>query len=81
MVENQIIVYKQPQIGKVIKDLRAEMGLTQEELAAELGVVCPTVNRWENGRAQPSRLAIKSIQDQIIALGEKGQEIINRHSS
>ncbi|MBF0110999.1 MAG: helix-turn-helix transcriptional regulator [Magnetococcales bacterium] len=40
-----------------IKRLRTRMGMTQVALAKELGVSFPTINRWENGKAKPSRLA------------------------
>ena len=40
-----------------IKRLRARMGLTQVSLAERLGVSFPTVNRWENGKSQPSQLS------------------------
>ncbi|MBE9169921.1 helix-turn-helix transcriptional regulator [Pleurocapsales cyanobacterium LEGE 06147] len=50
---------KQPQIGCLIRALRQEMGLTQEQFAASVGVVYPSVNRWENGHAQPSPMALK----------------------
>jgi putative transcriptional regulator len=53
---------KQPEIGKLIRKLRLACGLTQEQLAASLGVVYPTVNRWENGHAQPSPLAMQKIE-------------------
>lgn len=41
-----------------IKALRKALGLTQESLAAEVGVAVSTVNRWEQGVAKPSRLAV-----------------------
>lgn len=40
--------------SKAIKVLRLKIMLTQEELAAELGVSFETVNRWENGKCEPS---------------------------
>lgn len=40
-----------------IKALRQRLGLTQEEFARKLGVSFPTVNRWERGHFNPSRLA------------------------
>jgi transcriptional regulator with XRE-family HTH domain len=40
-----------------IKRLRAKLGLTQINLAERLGVSFPTVNRWENGKSQPSQLS------------------------
>ena len=40
-----------------IKKVRVQLNLTQEELAHKLGVSFATVNRWENGSYNPSRLA------------------------
>jgi transcriptional regulator with XRE-family HTH domain len=37
----------------LVKDLRQRLGLTQEQLAHELGVTFSTVNQWENGRRRP----------------------------
>jgi len=31
----------------------------------------PTINRWENGRAKPSPLALKLIEDLARGLGER----------
>lgn len=36
-------------IGKVIRKYRKELNLTQEEMAARLGVTAPAVNKWEKG--------------------------------
>ena len=49
-------------VAKIIKDLRAAMGLTQEHFAAKVGVTFSTVNRWENGRGVPSPLAMRQIE-------------------
>lgn len=49
-------------IPKKIRDLRAALGLTQEQFAAKIGVTFSTVNRWENGKGKPSPLAMKQIQ-------------------
>jgi DNA-binding XRE family transcriptional regulator len=56
-------VINQPEIGKLICELCLETGLTQEQFAASLGVVYPTVNRWENGHAQPSPLAMQKMRN------------------
>ena len=40
-------------IGDVIKKCRKNKGLTQEEMAARLGVTAPAVNKWEKGNALP----------------------------
>jgi len=44
-----------------LKKIRQSHGWSQEDLARELGVSFATVNRWENGKTKPSRLA----QDKI----------------
>jgi len=44
--------------GEMVKCIRKQMGLTQEELAHELNVSFSTVNRWENGHRIPNKLAI-----------------------
>ena len=55
------------------------MGLTQEKLAARLGVTYPTINRWENGRAKPSPLAMKQIENLLRSLGNEGQRLRRKH--
>ncbi len=40
-----------------IKELRRQLGISQEDLARSLGVSLATVNRWENGQSKPSKLA------------------------
>ena len=47
--------------GSRIKELREQLGLTQEALAEVLGVSFATVNRWENGWTAPSKLALRQI--------------------
>lgn len=41
---------------KTIIKIRAEMGLSQQGLADILGVTFQTVNRWENGHFEPTKL-------------------------
>jgi putative transcriptional regulator len=50
---------KQPEVSKLIRELRQLTALTQEEFATLLGVAYGTINRWENGHMQPSPLALK----------------------
>jgi putative transcriptional regulator len=45
-----------------IKELRYRLGMTQEQFAVELGVTVSAVNRWENGKVQPSPLALKAME-------------------
>ena len=70
---------KQPQVGELIRSLRHELNLTQQQLSVELGVVTPTVNRWENGHSQPSPMALKLIEAKLTELGERGNELLENY--
>jgi DNA-binding transcriptional regulator YiaG len=63
-------------ISRLVRELRERTGLTQEKFAAKLGVTYPTINRWENGRAKPSPLALKQIEDLARHLGERGKDLL-----
>ena len=41
----------------LIKQIREHLNMSQTELAEQLNVTFATVNRWENGRAVPNKLA------------------------
>lgn len=43
--------------GMLIKRVRVELGLSQEQLARELNISFSTVNRWENRKSRPSQMA------------------------
>lgn len=79
MTMKLLLVTTQPEIGKLIRELRLETGLTQEKFAAQLGVTYPTVNRWENNRANPSPLAVEKIEKMVRRLGEHGQKLLAKH--
>ena len=45
-----------------VKAVRTALNLSQEELAHALGVSFATVNRWENGKTSPSKLAQRQFE-------------------
>ncbi len=73
------LVTDQPEIGKLIRELRIEIGLTQEEFGAALGFTYPTISRWENGWAKPSPLAIHKIERQLRQIGERRRDLLEQY--
>lgn len=47
----------------LIKQIRAYLNISQTEFAEQLNVTFQTVNRWENGRALPNKLAQSKMFD------------------
>ena len=66
----------QADIPRLVRALRERTGLTQEKFAAKLGVTFPTINRWENGRAKPSPLAMQKIEELLRSMGERGSDLL-----
>ena len=50
------------QAGSPINALRRRLKMSQEEFSHAIGVTVSTVNRWENGHIEPSRLARKAME-------------------
>lgn len=55
------MVTKTNSYPSLVKEIRKQLGLSQEDLARELGVSFATVNRWENGQVKPSKLAMAQL--------------------
>ncbi|MBR6646061.1 MAG: DUF3990 domain-containing protein [Clostridia bacterium] len=50
-------------MNTLIKQIRSYLNLSQTEFAQQLNVTFQTVNRWENGKVVPNRLAQSKIYD------------------
>ena len=50
------------EFSAVVKSVRTRLKMSQEGLARELGVSFATVNRWENSRTKPLRLAQRQFE-------------------
>ena len=68
---------RQANIPRLVRELRERTGLTQEKFAARLGVTFPTINRWENGRAKPSPLAMQKIEELLRSMGDRGSDLLD----
>ena len=69
----------QADIPRLIREIRDRTRLTQEKFAAKLGVTFPTINRWENGRAKPSPLAMQKIEELLRSMGDNGADLLKRY--
>ena len=61
-----------------IKYVRIKLGLSQEDLAHELGVSFATINRWENGNYMPDLSLLEPLSKELeISLNEllSGEDI------
>lgn len=50
-------------LGKIILELRKQKNVTQEDLAAELGVTAAAVSKWEHGNTLPDILMLSALAD------------------
>lgn len=50
-------------LGKILKQLRKERGLTQTELSKALGVSCSTISMYERGEREPATEMQEAIAD------------------
>ena len=66
--EGLIVAYDD--ISVLVKDLREHLGLTQEQLAHELGVTFSMVNQWENGRRRPHPFLRKRLLEMKASLDQ-----------
>lgn len=73
------IAINQPEVGKLIRELRLLTGLTQEQFAAVVGVTYPTVNQWENERSTPSPMAMRRIEEMVQEVGDQGQNLLVKY--
>ena len=50
-------------MNAIIKEIRSYTKLSQQEFADKLGVTFATINRWENAKAKPTKLAQAKLYD------------------
>ena len=59
------------EFAMLVKEIRIEIGISQEQLSEELHVSFATINRWENGRNNPNKLARKVLYEYCKNKGVK----------
>jgi DNA-binding transcriptional regulator YiaG len=71
---------QQPLIGELVRELRSTMQLSQEKFADALGMTFASINRWENGHATPSSLALKQIDTLLNQLSQSPHATLRERS-
>jgi len=79
VLQGESLVNTQPDLALLVRKLRERLGLTQEKFAAKLGVTFPTINRWENGKAKPSPLALQQVKELLQEMGKDGADLLKKY--
>ena len=62
-------------VSDLLKTLRKELNISQDELARTIFVTTTTVSRWENGKSTPNRIAREMLADYCDKQGIKKELI------
>jgi putative transcriptional regulator len=54
-----------------LKVWRKTKGLTQEQLAHQIGICFATLNRWETGKTLPSGMACRALETMMTVPGNE----------
>ncbi|MNW66531.1 transcriptional repressor DicA [compost metagenome] len=60
----------------IVKYSREKLGMSQEEMAHALKISFATINRWENGKTYPNKMALSVFCDFCEKRGIKAQEML-----
>ena len=60
--------------GEKVKKARLNQFLSQQAMAKELGVAFSTLNKWENGKAEPNYAAQKAFHEFCVKHGVEFKE-------
>lgn len=77
------LCYNQRMDGKMMRDIRRRMDLSQVELAQRLGVTQNTISRWESGAVtmqHPVILEMALRHLEMEARGVKYDEVMQEHT-
>ena len=73
LIKERMMHQDEKSIPALVKEVRRQLALSQEDLARELGISFATVNRWENGQVKPSKLAKAQFDAFCARMTKKGK--------
>lgn len=71
----------QSEQADLLGEARQHLALSQAKFAAKLGVSFQSVNRWENGRTKPLRIALRQIEHLLHQMGAPGKDWLAKYVS
>lgn len=71
--EVDLMPSKAMEYPKLVRLIREQLDISQEDLARELGVSLASVNRWEHGQAKPSKLAKAQLEAFCARMTDQGK--------
>lgn len=63
-----------PSVRALVRKLRGQLHLTQEQFAQKVGVTYSTVNHWENGKRAPQPFLLRRLQEMKKKLDARGRK-------
>jgi DNA-binding transcriptional regulator YiaG len=73
LAEEKMMAIDDQSLPELVKEVRRQLSLSQEDLARELGISFATVNRWENGVVKPSKLAKAQLDNFCAKMTRQGK--------
>jgi putative transcriptional regulator len=73
LAKESVMVIEVQNLPELVKEIRRQLSLSQEDLARELGISFATVNRWENGVVKPSKLAKAQLDNFCAKMTRQGK--------
>jgi putative transcriptional regulator len=63
----------------LVYQTRKRLKLTQKQFAERLGVTFVSINRWENNKSNPSKMAKKLLKGVLIEMGDRGSDLLEQY--
>lgn len=63
-------------IDEIIKAIRKEVNISQEQFARKLNISFTTINRWENKKSNPSQMARMRLVEYCTAKGVSKELVV-----
>ena len=73
LAKEKMMAIDEQNLSELVKEIRRQLSLSQEDLARALGISFATVNRWENGLVKPSKLAKAQLDNFCARMTRQGK--------